>query len=207
MAIAPYVFDRVEAHFTSNSFDFSSTTVGIFVQRLESFTACGNVRIILSLDDFVELEPFGHIPVPAAPVAARASRRTPGEEDEPVFVHDERPMSGPPRSTFVISSLVAPSARTRSSPRFSARVCVVLCALNPAGGQFQISVVALKNWSVQFGIDNVGMLGTLLANKLIIRSTQSPSRSPAATRTSRSSSRMGFMPVTARRGDGSKFVP
>ena len=73
MAIAPYVFDRVETHLISNSFDFSPTTVDIFAQHLESFTACGNVRIILSLDDFVELEPLGHLPVPAPPVAASKS--------------------------------------------------------------------------------------------------------------------------------------
>ena len=44
-AVAPHVFDRVEAHLLAHNFNFSATTADIFVQRLQVF-AISNVRIV-----------------------------------------------------------------------------------------------------------------------------------------------------------------
>ena len=61
--IAPWALDRVEAHLVANNFDFSPTTESIFKQRLRLFASNSRIeQVILSVDDFVYLEPDGVVP-------------------------------------------------------------------------------------------------------------------------------------------------
>ena len=86
-AFAPHVFDRVEAHLLEHNFNFSATSADIFVQRLQIF-AISNVRLVLSDDDFILLEPFGELQDDAAPAARATRANADPAPQEPVFVHD-----------------------------------------------------------------------------------------------------------------------
>ena len=163
-AFAPHVFDRVEAHLLEHNFDFSATSADIFVQRLQIF-AISNVRLVLSDDDFILLEPFGELQDDAAP-AARATRQN-ADAAPPGQIFQPDPLSRIWPAKLRIEQLVVKG----TLDPYSVLVALLGPRLRRAdrlapGGQFQIAVAALKSWSTQFDIDDVQMLGPFLAQKL-----------------------------------------
>ena len=164
-AIAPWALDRVEAHLAANGFDYSETTEGIFKQRLRLFALDPAIEpVVLSLDDFVYLEPDGVTP-PVAPAQVGARRAAPAAP--PQFVPDPQNKMWPLRIKFmdlIMAGKLAPygdlaallGKRLRREER-----------LRP-GGQFQMAVAVLKAWSMAYDIDDPDVLGVLLAQKIKI---------------------------------------
>ena len=120
--------------------------------------------VVLSLDDFVYLEPDGVTP-PVPP--AQQQRRSAQPVAPPQFVADPQNKMWPLRIKFmdlIMAGKLAPygdvaallGKRLRREER-----------LRP-GGQFQMAVAVLKAWSMAYDIDDPDVLGVLLAQKIKI---------------------------------------